>query len=123
MHTSLSKAESTMAILLRMEAIRLNDFLHSVGVPEVEARCPCGWERPTPKHVVMFCPDMPGRDRMLTAAGTIDDGRLLNTERGLRAVTAWLIGSGVVAQFRVAREMVEEDRSRWKPLQALGVEE
>jgi hypothetical protein len=51
-HAPLNKPEGTMAALLRTEAIGLNDFLHRVGVPDVEASCPCGWERQTPKHVV-----------------------------------------------------------------------
>jgi hypothetical protein len=76
LHTSLNRPESTVATLLRTEAIGLNDFLHRVGVPNVEARCSCGWERQTPKHVVMFCPD---RDRMLAAADTMDYTTLLNT--------------------------------------------
>ena len=119
LHTSLSRPESTMATLLRTEAIGLNDFLHWVGVPNVEAECPCGWERQTPKHVVMFCPSLVGRDRMLAAAGTMDYITLLNTERGLRAATSWLLRQGILPQFRVAKEMAEEDRSRWRPLPAL----
>jgi hypothetical protein len=83
LHAPLSKPESTMAT----EAIRLNDFLHQVGVPDVEAGCSCGWERQTPKHVVMFCPNLSGRER----AGTTDYSTLLNTKKGLRAVTSWLI--------------------------------
>ena len=74
--------------LLRTEAIGLNDFLHRVGVPNVEARCPCGWERQTPKHVVMSFPGLAGRDRMLSAAGTMDYTTLLNTEKGLRVATS-----------------------------------
>jgi hypothetical protein len=81
LHASLSKPESTMATLLRTEAIGLNGFLHRVGVPDVEVRCSCGWE--TPKHVVMFCPNLAGRDRMLAAAGTMDYATLLGTEKGL----------------------------------------
>ena len=80
-----------MATLLYIKVIGLNDFLYRVGVPDVEARCPCGWERQTPKHVVMFCPDRTGRDRMLTAAGTMDYKTLLNSEKGLRAVISWLL--------------------------------
>jgi len=123
LHGSLSKPESTMATLLRTEAIGLNDFLHRVGVPGVEARCSCGWERQTPKHVVMFCPSLTGRDQMLAAAGTMDYTTLLATERGLRAVTTWLIRQNILPQFRTARAMAAEDRSGWRPLQPLGWEE
>ena len=57
---------------------------------------------------------------MFAAAGTMDYTTLLNTEKGLRAVTSWLIQQGVLPQFSVAKEMVEEDRSRWRPLLPLG---
>jgi hypothetical protein len=120
LHAALSKPESTMATLLRTEAIGLNDFLHRVGVPGVEAKCPCGWERQTPKHAVMYCAGLAGRDRMLDAAGTTDYTTLLNTGRGLRAVARWLLQQGVLPQFSVAREMAREDRSGWRPLSPLG---
>jgi hypothetical protein len=119
-HASLNRPQSTMATLLRTEAIGLNDFLHRVGVPDVEARCPCDWERQTPKHVVMSCPDLDGRDRMLSAAGTMDYATLLNTEKGLRAVTSWLLQQNILTQFSGAKEMAEEDRSGWRPLTPLG---
>src|SRR5437016_8050773 len=39
LHALLSKSESTVATLLRTEAIGLNDFLHRVGVLGIEERC------------------------------------------------------------------------------------
>src|SRR5204863_5576699 len=90
--------------LLRTEAIGLNDFLHRVGVPGIEARCTCGWEQQTPKHVVMFCPSRTGRDCMLTSASTMDYTTLLNTDKGLRAITSWFIRQGILSQFSIAKE-------------------
>jgi len=60
---------------------------------------------------------------MLAAAGTMDYTTLLATERGLRAVTTWLIRQNILPQFRTARAMAAEDRSGWRPLQPLGWEE
>lgn len=94
-----------MATLLRTEAVGFIDFLHRVGVPGVRPLCPCGWERQTPKHIVMFCPRFQGRERMLAEAGTVDYYTLINTATGLRAVTSWLIRVGALAQFSVAKEM------------------
>ena len=76
-----------MATLLRMEAVGFNDFLYRVGVPRMAPQCQCEWERQTPKHVVMFCPSLQGRDRMLAGAGTLDYHTLLSTPKGLQAVT------------------------------------
>jgi hypothetical protein len=91
-----------------------------VGVPEAEARCPCGWERQTPKHVVMFCPNLTNRDHMLATANTMDYTTLLNSKRGLQAVTSWLLQQGILPQFTSAKEMAEENRSGWRLLPALG---
>ena len=78
--------------------------------PEARPQCPCGWERQTPKHVVMFCPRLQGRDGMLARTGTGDYHTLLTMAKGLRAATSWLIRAGVLAQFSTAKEMAEEDR-------------
>ena len=59
----------------------------------------------------MSCPDLTGRDGMLRAAGTMDYTTLLNTGKGLKAVTSWLLRQGILAQFGAAREMAGEDRS------------
>ena len=75
--------------------------------------------RQTPKHVVMFCPNLAGRDHMLDAAGTTDYSTLLNTRKGLHAVTSWLLQRGALSQFSAAKEMAEEDQSAWRPLPAL----
>jgi hypothetical protein len=58
----------------------------------------------------------PGRERMLAAAGTTDYATLLGTKEGLHAITSWLIRQGVL-QFKAAKEVEEEDRSGWWPLQ------
>ena len=45
---------------------------------------------------------------MLLVAGTENYNILLLTQKGLKAVTQWLISQNVLNQFRVAREMVIE---------------
>jgi hypothetical protein len=95
-------AKGFMATLLCTEAIGLNDFLHRVGVPD--GRVLRMREADPQLHVVMFCPSLAGRDRMLAAAGTTDYATLLGTKKGLRAVTPWLI------RQNVAREMAAKDR-------------
>jgi hypothetical protein len=41
-HASLRRAESTMATLLRTEAVGFNDFLYRVGVPRRDRNAPAG---------------------------------------------------------------------------------
>ena len=103
--------EKELATLLRTEVIGFNDFLHRVGVPNVEARWPCGWEWQTPKHVVMSCPGLAGRDRMLSAAGHhglhhAPEHREGTTSGHIMAPTA-----GYSGPIQCGKEMAEEDRS------------
>ena len=53
---------------------------------------------------------------MLLAAGTENYNTLLSTQKGLKAVTQWLISQNVLDQFRVAREIaVEGKRASIRP--------
>jgi len=73
-------------------------------------RCECGWPRQTPKHVILLCPLRTNREAMLSVAGTENYNTLLSTQKGLKAVTQWLISQNVLDQFRVAKEMVIEGK-------------
>ena len=44
------------------------------------------------------------REAMLSVAGTENYNTLLLTQKGLKAVTQWLISQNALDQFRVARE-------------------
>ena len=58
---------------------------------------------------------------MLLTAGTENYNTLLSTQRGLKAVTQWLISQSILDQFRVAKELATEDNkagNRW-PLMTL----
>jgi hypothetical protein len=117
----LTKAENTMATLLRTGIIGLKDWLYWVGVPVGSPRCECGWPRQTPKHVILLCPLRTNREAMLSVAGTENYNTLLSTQKGLKAVTQWLISQNVLDQFRVAKEMVMEGKgaSIRRPLMTL----
>ena len=58
---------------------------------------------------------------MLSVAGTENYNTLLSTQKGLKAVTQWLISQNVLDQFRVAKEMVMEGKgaSIRRPLMTL----
>jgi len=103
----LTRAESTVATLLRTEHIGLNDYLCRWRVPGYpKPDCDCGWPRQTPKHVILFCPThMTRRVEMLSEAKTTNNTKLLSTEAGLRAVTKWFLQRDVLTQFSLARTM------------------
>jgi hypothetical protein len=102
---NLTRAESTVATLLRTEHIGLNDYLCRRRVPGyLEPDCDCSWPRQIPKHIILFClTHMTGRAEMLSEAKTTNYTRLLSTEAGLRAVTKWFIQWDVFTQFSLAR--------------------
>ena len=104
---NLTRAESTVATLLRTEHIGLNDYLCQRRVPGyLKPDCECGWPRQTPKHIILFCPThTTGRAEMLSEAKTTDYTKLLSTEAGLRAVTKWFLERDVLTQFSLARTM------------------
>jgi hypothetical protein len=104
---NLTRAESTVATLLRTEHIGLNDYLCRRRVPGYsKPDCDCGWPRQTPKHIILFCPtQMTGRAEMLSEAKTTDYTKLLSTEAGLRAVTRWFLQRDILTQFSLARIM------------------
>ena len=55
---------------------------------------------------------------MLSVAGTENYKTLLSTQKGLKAVTQWLISQNVLNQFWVAKEMAVEGKgaSNRRPL-------
>jgi hypothetical protein len=55
---------------------------------------------------------------MLLVAGTKNYKTLLSTQKGLKAVTQWLISQNVLNQFRVAKEMAVKGKgaSNGRPL-------
>jgi hypothetical protein len=111
LHKGLTKAESSIATQLRTGRIGFRSYLHDRGVPGFDSpSCPCGSNRQTPKHIVIHCPlHIEGRAAMLHRAGTSDYRSILRTNKGLRAVTRWLVRSGALQQFSLAREMAIED--------------
>jgi hypothetical protein len=105
MKENLTRADSTVATLLRTEHIGLNDYLCRRRVPGYsKPDCDCGWPRQTPKHIILFCPtQMTGQAEMLSEAKTTDYTKLLSTEAGLRAVTRWFLQRDILTQFSLAR--------------------
>ncbi|KAI1007534.1 hypothetical protein K3495_g687 [Podosphaera aphanis] len=57
LHRNLKRAQSSIAMQIRSEHIRLNSYLHRRKVPGVDnPRCPCGHPSENVKHAVMACP-------------------------------------------------------------------
>ncbi len=85
------------------------------GVLGISARCPCGWRQQTVDHVLRLCPHLDHDERMRhrNLQEILEDGVLA------RAAAKWLVLSGVLRQFQVAKEMDLEDRSQHQQPESL----
>lgn len=95
-HTLLKKADSALATQIRTEKFGLAAFLHRRRVPGFSSpACPCGWHWQNPKHVIMFCRLISGRDLILREAGTNNYRVLTEAPKSLKVLTARLMKSGI----------------------------
>src|SRR5689334_18350296 len=117
-HDGLTKAQSSLLAQARIGDIGLRDYLFRVKVPQVPTPyCACGQGRETVEHLVVWCPDPPlqrpweqrqirsHRDLQTVFRGVPGNIRLV------RQVLRWLMDSGRLLEYRLARrldlEMVE----------------
>ena len=106
-HQDLAKAQSSLTTQLRTNKIGFADFLFRRNVPDIASpSCECGWRRQTAQHIVMDCPLLSNRHKMLAAAGTTDYRRLLDNPKALKIVTLWLMKAGALPQFSFAAEQL-----------------
>ena len=118
LYDGLTKAEATALFLLQTEVIGLNVWLPSVFVPDILPRCECGWRAQTVRHILLHCPrfDCQG---LVRQAGTENLYEMLQHPASARQTVRWLISQGVMEQFRVAKEVGEEDMGRYAPFSEL----
>jgi hypothetical protein len=111
LRAGVSKAESTLSTLIRTEKIGLRDFLYRRRVPGItSSACVCGWSRQTAKHIVMHCPEYrEERQRMWRTGGSMDYRTLTSSRRGLKAIACWMMRRDILPQFRLAKEMLDEE--------------
>ena len=111
-HSGLRKAESSMAIQLRSGKNGFNHFLHKMKVPGVHsARCSCGWAKQDAKHVLLYCPELSQqRPELLKEAGTHDVRTILTESKGIRAAARWMVKSGWLGQYRLAKEQLSRTK-------------
>ena len=63
-----------------------------------------------PKHIILLCPSYTNQKAMLLAAGIENYNTLLLSQKGLKAVTWWLINQNILNQFQVAKEIAVEGK-------------
>ena len=115
-HSCLTKAESSLLVQARTGAIGLRDFLFKIGVRGFATPyCDCGTGRETVEHLVVWCPNPPKPKTW--KASEIRSRRDLHMAlqgggRGkaalARAVVSWLLSSGRLPEYRLARKLEQE---------------
>ena len=112
-HKGLRKYESSVLTQARTGAIGLRAFLFRRGVPEVATPlCRCGEAPETAFHVVAECEQLesargPLRDALAPRALRTrrDLASLLEDRRTARIVARWLVSSGRLPEFTLARRI------------------
>ncbi len=108
MRDDLQKAESILAMHIRIKRIDLNAYLHSRNVSGTNSlRCDCEWSHQTTKHVLMHCLNwLHLRSRMLQDADFSNYQIIVVITKSLRAVAKMMMKTKLLKQFRVTRTFV-----------------
>ena len=116
LYAGLPKAAATALFLMRTEVIGLNAWLASIQVLGILPACECGWVAQTVRHVVLHCPR---HDRLglIEQCGTERLDEILSRPVCAARAARWLIKTGIMEQFKVAREIEEEDEALFRPFE------
>ncbi len=108
MRDDLQKAESILAMHIRIERIDLNAYLHSRNISGTNSsRCDCEWSHQTTKHVLMHCSNwLHLRSRMLQDADFLNYWIIIIIMKSLRAVAKMMMKKKLLKQFKVTRTFV-----------------
>ncbi len=108
MRDDFQKAESTLAMHIRIERIDLNTYLHSRNVSGTNSsRCNCEWSHQTAKHVLMHCLNWSHlRSRMLQDADFLNYQIIIIIMKSLRTVAKMMMKMKLLKQFRVTRTLI-----------------
>ena len=112
-HEGLTKAQSTLLSQARIGDIGLKDYLFKVKVPEVRTPyCGCGEGRETVEHLVVWCSDPPlqrpwdhRETRSHRDIQTVLRGVGARSRRLVRKVLGWLMDSGRLLEYSLARRL------------------
>jgi hypothetical protein len=107
LRSGLRKAGSSVLVQARTGQIGLAKFLYNRKVPGVlTAQCRYGAGEETPRHVALFCTDETGRRQHLRIDGRLDYQQLIGTNSGAKRLAEWMIRSGRLGQFSLARYLL-----------------
>ena len=110
------KAESAVLVQLRTGHTGLRHFLKKLGYQDTNQTSAYAATGPeTPRHVLLDCPDEEELRKFLreTQKGNLDLRKLLDTGKGARVASRWIVKSGRIAQFRLASQLLYEEEDAY----------
>jgi hypothetical protein len=107
LHSRLKKAESSILVQARTGRIGLPKFLYNCKVPSVlSAQCRYSAGEETPQYIALFGTDEAGRCQHLRICRQLDRQQLIGTNSGAKRLIEWMIRSGRLGQFSLARRLL-----------------
>jgi hypothetical protein len=109
LHSTLQKAESSVLVQVRTGRIGLAKYLYSRHVPGVlSAQCRCRGGEETPRHMAVFCREESDRRHALQMGTSrqVNYRNLTGTASGAKLLSGWIIRSGRLGQFALARSLL-----------------
>ena len=96
-----------MLVQARTGRVGLAKFLYRRKVPGIQtAQCRCEAGEETVRHMALYCTEEADRRQGLRVNGRLDYGRLIGTASGAKRLTEWMIRSGRLGQFSLARNLL-----------------
>ncbi len=108
MRDDLQKAESILAMHIRIECIDLNVYLHFRNVSDMNSlQCNCKWSHQTMKHVLMHCSNwLHLRSRMLQDADFLNYQIIIIITKSFKAVAKMMMKTKLLKQFKVIKTLI-----------------
>ena len=106
LHSGLRKAESSALVQFRTGCTGLAYFLHKACASGVESGlCNCGNGFEIPRHILIYCKKEIARKEELrrVSRGRLNIKRLLDTPKGAGVTSRWILYSGRLLQFSLAK--------------------
>ncbi len=108
MRDDFQKAESILAMHIRIKRIDLNVYLHSRNISDMNSlQCDCKWNHQITKHVLMHCLNwLHLRSRMLQNADFLNYWIIIIITKNLKAVAKMMMKTKLLKQFRVTKTLI-----------------
>jgi hypothetical protein len=96
-----------MLVQVRTGRIGLAKFLYEQNVPGIDtAQCRCRAGEETACHTTLYCTEEAERRQGLRMNGRLNCGRPIGTANGAKQLAEWMIHSGRLGQFSLARALL-----------------